>query len=274
MLSPRQTGPDPKNKIQERYVRGYGVTVGPWQSKGDPEARASVLIRPLHNLDLREEKLAETWSRFFPSVPERERETFQYPLPYSSTFWELYSEPLIEFWRAAKLFAGIVEHLGHRVAKPGGNAETALARQQALDMLNLWRKDVSQVVVDEEKGLCQEWVSPSLLVSFAEMFIQDLVAGAQGRYCECCGGWFISTAYQACYCSTACRLRQQKRNLRSRMKQARASFVEGRTVKEISANLDESPQLVKRWITGLKRKRKSHALEPARTPGNDALSLQ
>jgi hypothetical protein len=259
-LSPRPAGLDSRLKIHERYLRGYGVTVGVRQSKGDlPEVSSRVLIRPLHDLDLKEEALADTWYRFFPAVPERERETFSYPVPYSPTFWELYAEPVTEFWRAARLLAGIVGHLG-LAAIPGARASEgseALAREQAVEMLNLWRKDVSQVLLDEGEGLRQAWVSPSLLVSFAEMFVQDLVAGARGKYCECCGHWFISAAYQACYCSTACRLRQQKRNLRARMKQARASFVAGRTVPEISASLDEAPKIVQGWIAGLKRGRKA-----------------
>jgi len=230
------------------------------QSKGDlPEARSSVLIRPLDDLELQPEALADTWYRFFPSVPERERETFSYPVPYSPMFWALYAEPVTDFWRAAKLFASIVEHLG-LAAIPGARASEgseALAREQAVEMLNLWRKDVSQVLVDEGEGLRQEWVSPSLLVSFAEMFVQDLVAGARGRYCQCCGHWFVSAAYQACYCRTACRLRQQKRNLRARMKQARALFVAGRTVREIAAGLDEAPQIVQGWVAGLRRGRKA-----------------
>lgn len=260
-LSPRPAGLDSKLKIQERYLRGYGITVCVRESKGDlSEAHSSVLIRPLHDLDLKEEALADTWYRFFPSVPERERETFSYPVPYSRIFWELYSEPVSEFWRAARLFAGIVEHLGlaaKSVESRTIEGNKALSRQQAIEMLNLWRKDVSQVLLDEGEGLRQAWVSPSLLLSFAEMFVQDLVAGARGRYCECCGHWFISAAYQACYCSTTCRLRQQKRNLRARMKQARASFVEGWTIREISVSLDEAPKIVQGWVAGLKRGRKA-----------------
>ena len=180
-------------------------------------------------------------------------------MPYSQAFWELYAEPVTEFWRAARLFAGIVEHLGLAAIPEARVSEgtEALAREQAVEMLNRWRKDVSQVLLDEGEGLRQAWVSPSLLVSFAEMFVQDLVTGARGKYCECCGHWFISAAYQACYCSTGCRLRQQKRNLRARMKQARASFVAGRTVREISASLDEAPRIVQRWVAGLKRGRQT-----------------
>jgi hypothetical protein len=261
-LSPRPAGPDREIGTQVRYLRGYGTTIGMVHTKGDlPEARSSVLIHPLHDLTTKEEPLVYTWARFFPSVPEQERETFAYPIPYSQEFWELYAEPMSEFWRAARLFTGAVQHLGAS-AKPiagGARASTeteALARAQAVDVLNLLRKDVSQVLLDEDGGLRQEWVSPSLLASFAEMFVLDLMAGRRSRYCECCGLPFIWESYQARYCSTACRLRQQKRNLRAHIKQARTSFLEGQTIRKISKTLGEAPESVQRWVAGLKRGRK------------------
>jgi hypothetical protein len=261
-LSPRPAGPDRAIRTQVRYLRGYGTTIGMVHTKGDlPEARSSVLIHPLHDLTTKEEPLVYTWARFFPSVPEQERETFAYPIPYSQEFWELYAEPMSEFWRAARLFTGAVQHLGAS-AKPiagGARASTeteALARAQAVDVLNLLRKDVSQVLLDEDGGLRQEWVSPSLLASFAEMFVLDLMAGRRSRYCECCGLPFIWESYQARYCSTACRLRQQKRNLRAHIKQARTSFLEGQTIRKISKTLGEAPESVQRWVAGLKRGRK------------------
>ena len=88
------------------------------------------------------------------------------------------------------------------------------------------------------------------------MFIQDVVAGARGQYCECCGKLFITQAYQAVYCSRACRLRQQKRNLRASMRRARALYLKGRTVRQISKTLGEAPEMVQGWVAGLKRERK------------------
>jgi hypothetical protein len=132
-----------------------------------------------------------------------------------------------------------------------------LTRAQAVDAFNLLRRDVNQVLVDEDDGLHQQWVSPSLLSSFAEMFIQDVVARAKAQYCKCCGKLFVTQAYQAVYCSRACRLRQQKRNLRANMRQARAWYVEGQTVRQISRTLGEAPELVQGWVAGLKRRRKA-----------------
>jgi hypothetical protein len=264
-LSPQETGRDPGLRTQVRYLRGHGTTVGMYQTTGDlPAARSGVVIHALHDLNTKEERLEETWYRFFPSVPERERETFAYPVPYSLAFRELYAEPVFEFWRGVRLFAGCVEHLGPLVKSSSAAAleseeSQIISRAQAVDALNLLRKYVSQVLVDEDDGLRQQWISPSLLASFTEMFIQDLVAGARAKYCECCKTLFVSQAYQAVYCSRGCRLRQQKRNLRASMRRARALYGEGRTVRQISAELGEASEMVQGWVVGLKRGRKSGA---------------
>jgi len=130
------------------------------------------------------------------------------------------------------------------VAKKALESEESqtLSRAQAVHALNLLRKDVSQVLVDEDDKLQQQWVSPFLLASFAEMFIQDKVAGARAQSCECCGKLFVTVAYQALYCGRACRLRKQKRNLRANMRQARTLYISGQSVAQISRALGEDPQ--------------------------------
>ena len=192
-LSPCPKGGESKLKIQERYIRSYGTTVGIVRSEGDlDKAQSRVLIHGLNDVEIKEESLADTWHRFFPSVSWHERESFAYPAPYSPRFCKLYAEPVMEFWRAARLFAGIVENIGpagkrgrERVVASKGTE--ALAREQATHSLNLLRRGVSQVLFDEGEGLRQEWSSPSLLASFAEMFAIDAFAGARVQYCECCG---------------------------------------------------------------------------------------
>lgn len=258
-LAPRADVRDPTLRIQERYFQGYGNSNPVFKTTGDLQpARPGVLIHSLNDVNIEEESFADTWYRFFPSVPERERETFQYPFPYSEQFCKLYAEPLFEFWRAARLFAGIVEHIGPRVIPEGArDAREALARQQTIETLNLLRRKVSQVLVDGSGGLRQQWVSPSLLASFAEMFVVDLVAGRRAQYCECCGYSFITEAYQAHYCTPACRLRQQKRNLRSRIKSARALYLKGQTIHQISKSLGADLKMVQGWVAGLKRGRKA-----------------
>jgi hypothetical protein len=258
-LSPQWNVRDRRLYTQVRYLRGYGTLVEKVETKGDqPPARSGVLIHGLNDLNIKEEALGEAWSPFFPSVPERERETFAYPIPYSQAFWELYAEPVSEFWRGARLFAGCVEYLAPPMGSkeaPASEESQILSKAQAIHALNLLRKDVSQVLVDDD-GLRQQWVSPSLLGSFAEMFIQDTVAGARGRYCQCCGKLFITQAYQAVYCSRGCRLRQQKRNLRASMRRARGLYLKGRTVRQISKTLGEAPEIVQGWVAGFKTEHK------------------
>jgi hypothetical protein len=98
-----------------------------------------------------------------------------------------------------------------------------LARAQAVDTINLLRRPIASVLDFEETGPVKtRRVAPSLLASFAEMFVQDLLYGRTILQCTCCGTLFTSGAYQAQYCSVTCRLREQKRPLRAQMKQAKA----------------------------------------------------
>ena len=106
-LAPRSTVQDSRLRRQKRYIRLYGTDVGIRRTEGDlNRVRSSILIHPLNDLCIQEETLTKTWSNFFPSVPRQDRETYAYPVPYSQAFWEIYSEPVSEFLRAAKLFAG------------------------------------------------------------------------------------------------------------------------------------------------------------------------
>jgi hypothetical protein len=262
-LSPRPKRGASKLKIQEKYIRSYGNTLCIVRSEGDLDnARSRVLIHGLNDMEIKEEPLAATWHRFFPSVSWHERESFAYPAPYSRRFCELYAEPVMEFWRAARLFADIVEHVGpagkHERARDAASKGTeTLAREQATHSLNLLRRGVSQVLCDGKEGLRQEWSSPSLLASFAEMFGIDAFAGARVQYCGCCGAPFISESYQARYCSLPCRLRQQKRNLRAQIKQSRSAYLQGQTIREISKNLGEAPKIVSKWVSDLRRRRQA-----------------
>ena len=82
------------------------------------------------------------------------------------------------------------------------DGDAQLAREQALDVINLLRRPVSSVLDLEEDGSVKpRRVAPSLLASFADMFAQDLVFGQPTLRCVCCGMPFVSRSYQAKYCS-------------------------------------------------------------------------
>jgi hypothetical protein len=210
-----------------------------------------VLIHGLNDLALAEESPSKTWSRFFPSVEFSEQDTFAYPQPYTVEFCQLYGEPLIDFCNAAKLLVGAILHLGRKQPKIAGDLK--LARHQALDAINLLRRPIASVLDFEENGAVKPHrVAPSLLASFADMFAQDLVYGRPTLQCTCCGAPFVSSAYQARYCSTACRLREQKRRLRAQMKQAKALRAQGRSLQQIAASVGQPRVRVKRWLRSAK----------------------
>src|SRR6185369_16029425 len=90
--------------------------------------------------------------------------------------------------------------------------------------------------------------APSLLASFAEMFVQDQAYGRRVLQCECCGTPFVSSAYQARYCKLNCRLLEQKRRLRRQIKTAQEFRAQGQSIRQISATLGQPQAIVKGWL--------------------------
>jgi len=234
--------------FQSRYFRTFGQVVQRIDAEGDLQDRsANVLIHELNSLEVTEEPPSKTWGCFFPSVEIGERNTFFYPQPYTEEFCYLYGERLIDFCNAAKLLAGAMWHLSGKQGPIEGDAQ--LARTQALDVINLLRRPVSSVLDFDKRGLVKpRRVAPSLLASFADMFAQDQVFGQATIQCTCCGTPFVSNAYQAKYCSVTCRMREQKRNLRAQMKNAKALRSQGQSLREIAAELKQPLVTVKGWL--------------------------
>src|SRR5579871_1394668 len=239
--------------VQQSYFRGFGQAIEIRENTGDVEDRkARVLLRGLDDPALIEESPSKTWSKFFPSVAISASETFPYPAPYTDEFAHLYCERLSDFCNAAQLLAGAVLHLGHKHPKTEG--DPTLAQQQAVEVINLLRRPIFSVLDRTENGtLMTRRVAPSLLASFADMFAQDLAYGRYTLQCVCCGTPFVSSAYQARYCSELCRLRDQKRRVRAQMKLAKSLRAEGKTVREIAAAVKQPTAIVKRWLTPKKQ---------------------
>jgi hypothetical protein len=235
---------------QRTYVRATGQAVETLMSSGDMEpAKPRVIIHELDGVNPNEEAPGQTWYRFFPTVDLRERNEFQYPEPYSESFCHLYREPLVDFCKAARLLTGAMLYLQ---PEPPPAVDLELARSQALDTMNRLRRTVSSVLGSDDAGKpAASWQSPSLLSSFAEMYVQDLMFGRQALTCACCGAPFVSSAYQAQFCSKHCRYRGQKRRLRQQMREAKALHGKGKTVKQIAAELDQDPDVVARWLSKL-----------------------
>ena len=228
-----------------RYVRALGQSIYEFESSGDVGRRKpSVLLHGLNDLDLVEETPDKTWSKFFPSVEWEKRNTHAYPPPYTDEFCHLYAERLSFFCNAARLFAQAVRHVASARAR-----HVDLGSEQALETINLWRRPISAILEWNAKGTPEQgWHTPSLLASFAEMLAQDVTFGRATLLCPCCQYPFVSGAYQARYCSTACRQRQQKRNVREQAKLARSLRAEGQTIRQIAAALDQKAHIVKGWL--------------------------
>jgi hypothetical protein len=230
------------------------------ETSGDRlEKTGRALIHALDDLNVHEEALEQTWARFFPTVPHGEKGSVPYPPPYTDEFCRLYAEPLLEFYQAAKLLTQTIYHLS-RKTKPD---EVARAPHRAVDMINLFRRPVTAVAEWQDDGrLGSRYEAPSLLASFAEMFVQDHWAGRLTLQCACCGGSYVSAAYQTLYCSTLCRQTQQKRNVREKMRQARTYRREGQGVRQIASALGVDTQLVRHWLAQNGKQRSQEKLRP------------
>jgi hypothetical protein len=176
-----------------------------------------VVLHALDDLKLVQEPLHQTWSRFFPTVSRAQARSYPYPVPYTEEFCRLYAEPLVDFVQALRLFAGAIEPL----TAPSGNGRAA--KDLSLETINLLRRSNTPVIEQDAQGkLHQIWETPSLLASFAEMFAQDIAYGRTTRLCEGCQLPFVSSAYQARFCSEKCRWRHNKRKLRKKPKRAKS----------------------------------------------------
>jgi hypothetical protein len=210
------------------------------------------LTRGLDDLDVNIEAPAKTWARFFPSAVA-DLDLYQYPEPYSDEFCHLYAERLSDFYNAAKLLADAMKHLGRT---PPLTSEPEVARTHAVEILNVLRRPVDSILDFDEKGQpFFRWVASSLMASLAEMFVQDLVYGRKTLICKCCGLPFVSPAYQALYCSIACRLKQQKRNLRRQMKEAAALHAQVKDIPEIALILNQTVKTIEGWLAKARPKR-------------------
>lgn len=153
--------------------------------------------------------------RVFESVPLRamcghffpeffyEADNFQCPSPQSPEFWRIYEEPINLFLSYAMLFANAVEPFF--VSRTNRN-------------INLLRWLISPTGIslsfDAEFKYVEQRICPSLLCSFTQMALQDVSAGMRLLHCDCCRALYVTSAYQARYCSQRCAWKQRKRNSR------------------------------------------------------------
>lgn len=170
----------------------------------------AALMRPVGGGVLKAESLADSWGTYFPSVPPRDRPTFDYPLPMTERFVALYAEPLDQFIAAGNAFAEALEGL----TAPA--AEARFSPQDGERVLGGLLADTAATVGRlPDRTLGERLRSRSLIGTLAVMAREDLLRGNVHR-CRRCQRLFRSTSYQAQYCSPRCRNTFQKRVQRSR----------------------------------------------------------
>lgn len=180
----------------------------------------SVLLQNLRDFKWERESLGKTWAQFFPDVPGEDRETHLYPVPGNDEFCRRYAEPWGDFWDAGRALRDAAGALSGVKPPDDCSQEELQTLGRGMRILNVLVSPVRSVLTLQDDGsFGQLWAAPSLLASYAMMVLQDLTARRKILRCEVCGRIFVSTAYQARYCSARCRYTAQKRAYRKRLHQ-------------------------------------------------------
>ena len=165
-----------------------------------------------------QESFQQTWSRFFPSIPKKQVETYLYPLPLSPPFWEIYSESVTDFFMGVHVLRDALISLNKSPIQFDPQHPTPLP--PGFRLLNTLVSSSSMVLGTNPDGSYrQEWRAASLLGCFAMMALQDLTQQRKVMSCERCNRLFVTEAYQARYCSDRCRHTAQKRRYRQKLKE-------------------------------------------------------
>jgi hypothetical protein len=190
-----------------------------------------VLEQALGSNRLRWSTFSDSWGLFFPDVPSNKRESFQYPTPLSDAFWHSYAEPVRGFWTAAAMFRDMVKSfaIGEPISSANPNLIKAFEAQQVLHAL---LGPVAPTLTLDENGLFRpEWSCASLLASFSMMFYRDLTEfGKRIVSCRRCKSIFVTSAWQALYCSERCRSYVQTKRKRDKEKARKQAIRRNRQV--------------------------------------------
>jgi hypothetical protein len=169
------------------------------------------VVQPLSGVGLAVEPLSKTWARFFPSVSTASQDSFSYPQPLTDSFWKMYAEPLGDFLSGARALQQILSSMEVRSSSKL-RALHRLAMGSFPQFINALVASTGLATPLHKRGLGLKWVGGSLLASLTLMLFEDL---SVGRALQCpCGQLFVSSAYQATYCSRRCRWRFEQRKHR------------------------------------------------------------
>jgi hypothetical protein len=197
-------------QLAGRTTSGAAISDDGWAEPG-------VMLHGLSSFELSREPITQTWSRFFPTIDRRRRETYPYPPPGDEAFFSIYAEPVEEFIRAAGEFVGALDVIGRCKAenKPDFGALRPFA--SAVHTLNGFAATSRRLSWPMPDGtLRQLWIAPTLLATMATLALHDLEGGQEIRRCEnhTCAKLYVSAAYQSRYCSKRCRYAVNKRAFR------------------------------------------------------------
>lgn len=187
---------------------GSGTPTGPFRKAASP----GVMLHGINSTEMVLGPVETAWARFFPTLGVDEAETFEYPHPYDEAFWRLYEEPVSEFMQAAAIIAEALRKIADCRGDPKTNFGPLSDYAFALGTLNGCTTSIRMYFSPEPDGTASmQWRAPTLFSSLALRALYDLTREAYPRRCQACKTLFVSTAWQARYCSETCRSRINKR---------------------------------------------------------------
>lgn len=159
--------------------------------------------------------VAEVLEKFFPDSKQAGNQ-FECPLPLTEKFWSVYSERVYDFLKVALAFrSAVVPTSGHH------DSESLTRLEWFLEPISM------SLCLGSNNQVQEQWACPSLLSSFGRMALQDALAGVRVLSCECCAYPFVTSSYQARYCSEKCGWRHRKRQVRARKAEGNLKVASG-----------------------------------------------
>lgn len=184
-----------------------------------PVGWAKAVMTHLTDGTIQEVSLRDGIGRFFPNVPDCEKDTHNYPVPLTERFWQEYAEPLDDFLETALAFRNAAAGMATVKSRGLGVRVTAPVRQKiskALRTLHSLTGPVRPVLAIRNGTLQNQWATASLLSTFALMLQQDVEAGWRVVKCRECGEVFTAHDSRLSFCTEQCRWRFNKRNARTK----------------------------------------------------------
>lgn len=190
---------------------------------------------------LRTIPLRETWAHFMLDMPSVDPESYDYPEPYSRTFWRGYGESMIDFLGAAQTLGRAMSALEVRTAKPGAQVPPDTVRARGARLLQDFLLGSSPYFFEDEDGLFRYvYRSPSLLGMMTMMAGEDLATGGLMKRCDNtrCQTTFATTSRRTRYCSTKCRAANEQARYREHQRERITVTIDA----ALSADLPAGPR--------------------------------